>query len=156
MRLMSITSIHHSTLATLNVRYYVYVIFTPLPKKVFVSLKKLNIGVPGWLSRSGVRLWISAWVMISGLWDQVPCWAGVGLCAGHGTCLRLSLPLPPAASLKKQKNKPNIINPLAPITSLLEIRGIKEQETPWRSNQLNTQCGSNIVWIILQEKFSNK
>lgn len=47
-------------------------------------------GAPGWHSWLSVLLWISARVVISGLWD----WAPVGLHAQCGVCLRFSLLLP--------------------------------------------------------------
>ena len=62
--------------------------------------------MPEWLSQVGVRLLISALVMILGLWDralnQAPGSAGSLL---EILSLPLPLPLPPTHALSKQINK---------------------------------------------------
>ena len=49
-------------------------------------------GVPGWCSR------LSDWLLVSAQGHGIE--PGIGLCAQLRVCLRLSLPLPPALSLK--------------------------------------------------------
>ena len=74
----------------------------------FQHCLKKRKGAPGWLSQLSIWLLILTQVIISGLWDQPPCWAPTWV----GSLLEiLSHPLPPTSSHilslwgKKKKRK---------------------------------------------------